>query len=66
MKLLTKENINKLPALYSQKKNNHIVHSKFFTPDAGWTWHILEGTIQEDGGRHRTLNSLMAPHSSLT
>ena len=50
MKLLTKEIKQALPALYSQ---NEVVEPvcvlKFFTPDAGWTWYIVEGSEQEDG-----------------
>jgi hypothetical protein len=50
MKLLTKEIINKLPALYSQEHNedpNVVV--KFFTPDSSFTWFVIEGEEQEDG-----------------
>lgn len=44
MKLLTKKNLKDLPPLYSQedKGGDAIAHVKFFTPDANWTWYILE------------------------
>lgn len=49
MKLLTQEIIEKLPALYSQEQaEDPICTLKYFCPDAGWTWHILEGTKQEN------------------
>lgn len=51
MKLLTKEIKAKLPPLYAQEKlplADQIVHVKFFTPDARWTWLATEG--QEDDG----------------
>ena len=44
MKLLTKENIKSLPALYSQEKlgleQKAVV--KFFTPWSNWTWYATE------------------------
>ena len=50
MKLLTKEIEKTLPPLYSQDEvEDPICNLKFFTPDAGWTWFILEGSEQEDG-----------------
>ena len=44
MKLLTKELLAKLPALYAQEKlgDQAIAHVKFFTPDSGWTWYATE------------------------
>jgi len=53
MKLLTKEIIKKLPKLYSQETNpDPMVVAKFFTPDANWTWYVIEGspeqTVQSD------------------
>jgi len=50
MKLLTKEILKKLPPLYSQEQlgGKAVAHVKFFTPDSGWTWHVLEGS-EEDG-----------------
>ena len=44
MKLLTKELRRKLPKLYAteEKGDNAIVHCKFFTPDANWTWYVTE------------------------
>ena len=50
MKLLTKEILSKLPALYStegipaQKK---IVAVKFFCPWNQWTWYAVEGEREE-------------------
>jgi len=50
MQLLTKEIEKPLPPLYSQDEvADPICNLKFFTPDAGWTWYILEGGEQEDG-----------------
>lgn len=46
MKLLTKALRKKLPPLHSQSDKGFdklIVHIKFFTPDAQWTWYVLEG-----------------------
>lgn len=44
MKLLTKELRDQLPPLYSQEKDDDpVVYTKFFTPDAGWTWYCTEG-----------------------
>ena len=44
MKLLTEEIKKKLPPLYAQdgKGGKAIVHVKFFTPDANWTWYATE------------------------
>ncbi len=43
MKLLTKEILQKLPALYSQENiKDPMVWVKFFTPDANWTWYGIE------------------------
>jgi hypothetical protein len=49
MPLLTKETRGKLPPLGSQdgKGGKAVAWAKFFTPDSGWTWHVIEG--QEDG-----------------
>jgi hypothetical protein len=49
MPLLTKEIRGKLPPLGSQdgKGGKAVAWAKFFTPDSGWTWHVIEG--QEDG-----------------
>jgi len=53
MKLLTKEIRKKLPPLYSQdgKGGKAIAHVKYFTPDANWTWHGVEGepVLDESG-----------------
>ena len=50
MDLLPEELKRILPPLYSQKSSSApIVHGKLFTPDAGWTWFITEGSEEEDG-----------------
>jgi hypothetical protein len=39
MDLLPEELRKTLPPLYSQETSSApVVHAKFFTPDAGWTW----------------------------
>ena len=49
MELMTKEIEEQLPALYSQEHiTDPICNLKFFTPDAGWTWYILEAEKQVD------------------
>ena len=44
MKLLTKEILNTIPALYSQDSMGReaIAYAKFFTPDSDWTWYATE------------------------
>jgi hypothetical protein len=45
MLMMTKEILDRIPALYSQEETplgDQIVHVKFFTPWAGWTWYGLE------------------------
>lgn len=44
MKILTKENVKKLPPLYSQenKGDNAIAYIKFFNPTGSQTWYITE------------------------
>ena len=50
MDLLPQELKKILPPLYSQESSSApIVHAKLFTPDAGWTWCITEGSEEEDG-----------------
>jgi len=50
MDLLPQELKRILPPLYSQKSSSApIVNAKLFTPDAGWTWFITEGSEEEDG-----------------
>jgi hypothetical protein len=50
MKLLTKEILKRLPAIGSQSETaDPVLHIKFFTPDAGWTWFAAEGAPEEDG-----------------
>lgn len=42
-KLLTKDILKRLPALYSQEEvKDPIVWCKFFTPDSNWTWYAIE------------------------
>ena len=49
MELLTPELRASLPKLYAQEKNKDpIVHVKFFTPDAGWTWFATEGQAEDN------------------
>jgi hypothetical protein len=44
MKLLTKEIVKRLPALYSQEKvKDPLVVLKFFVPWNSWTWYVTEG-----------------------
>jgi Protein of unknown function (DUF2958) len=40
-----------LPGLYSQENvADPLVICKFFTPDANWTWYVIEGSeVDEDG-----------------
>lgn len=51
MKLLTKEISKRLPKLYATE-NIALAQKeaicKFFTPDANWTWYVIEGEQQED------------------
>jgi hypothetical protein len=49
MPLLTQELRRKLPPLGSQdgKGGKAVVWATFFSPDAGWRWHVIEG--QEEG-----------------
>lgn len=50
MQLLTKEIIDRLPALYAtQTEKDPMAWVKFFTPDSCWTWYILEGEEKDDG-----------------
>jgi hypothetical protein len=43
MELLTKELRERIPKLYSQEDvTDPIVVAKFFTPDANWSWYVLE------------------------
>ena len=44
MELLTDELRQQLPPLYAQDgATDHMVYAKFFTPDANWTWFVMEG-----------------------
>lgn len=49
MELMTEEIQKILPPLYSQEEvEDPICVLKYFTPDAGWTWYIVEGEKQEN------------------
>jgi len=49
MDLLPEEVRSRLPPLYAQEHSaDPIVHVKFFTPDANWTWYATEGSAEED------------------
>ena len=49
MQLLTKELRAQLPRLYTQETaKDPTVYIKFFTPDSGWTWYVIEG--DDEGG----------------
>ena len=50
MKLLTKELLEKLPAIYSQDNEaDPMIVCKFFDPTGSWTWYVLEGEEKEAG-----------------
>ena len=50
MDLLPEELRKALPPLYSQESSSSpMAWIKFFTPDAGWTWLVTEGSEEEDG-----------------
>jgi hypothetical protein len=50
MDLLPEELKKTLPPLYSQESSSSpMAYAKFFTPDAGWTWLVTEGSEEEDG-----------------
>lgn len=51
MKLLTKALCKTIPPLYSQEGNeDQSVVAKFFTPDANYTWYVIEGSAQTFDG----------------
>ncbi|HEX2986701.1 MAG TPA: DUF2958 domain-containing protein [Chloroflexota bacterium] len=52
MRLLTKEIMRKLPALYATEDvpdGHRMALVKFFNPTSGGTWYVFEGVAQEDG-----------------
>ncbi len=50
MKLLTKEIVQSMPALYSQEKNpDPVTVCKFFNPAGSGTWYVLEGRADDTG-----------------
>jgi hypothetical protein len=51
MKLLTKEILAKLPPLGSQcDDEDPVIQIKFFTADAGWTWYVVDGSLERETG----------------
>ena len=49
MNLLTTGILQSLPELGSTPDVlDPVVHVKFFTPDAGWTWYVTEGGREND------------------
>jgi len=42
MKLLTKKLRKEIPPHAIEDDPDPIVRAKFFTPDSGWTWYVLE------------------------
>lgn len=54
MLLLTKENLQKLPPLYSQdgKGGAATVFVKYFNPCGSWTWYATEGEpVHDENGK---------------
>jgi len=48
-KLISKELLETLPALYeTEELKNPLCLIKLFTPDANWTWYIIEISKDED------------------
>jgi DUF2958 family protein len=57
MKVLTKEILRKLPALYSQEnEKDPLVICKFFDPTGSWTWYAYEGSPVDENGYFDTDN----------
>jgi hypothetical protein len=51
MELLTKELKRRVPPLYSEENvDDPLVVAKFFTPDAQWTWYVIEASTREPEG----------------
>ena len=51
MKLLTKELLQNVPALYSQEQTKDpAVLCKFFLPATHWAWYVIEGSTREPDG----------------
>ncbi len=47
--LLTERLREELPPLNAQADNpDPMIYAKFFTPDAGWTWYVSEGSPEGD------------------
>lgn len=48
-RLILKEQLSKLPKLYETEDiADPICHIKLFTPDANFTWYIIEASIDDD------------------
>jgi hypothetical protein len=49
MELLPHELRERIPRLYATERDDDpMVWVKFFTPDADWTWYVIEGSSQDD------------------
>jgi hypothetical protein len=49
--LLTKDLLRQIPPLYSQEEDaDPRIVCKFFLPDGGWTWYVIEGSTRERAG----------------
>lgn len=43
MQLMTAELRERIPGLYcTECEDDPLVHARFFTPDASWTWYVIE------------------------
>ena len=66
MKLLTKEIKQRIPKLYTQdgKGEEAVIHVKFFTPDANWTWYATEASafLNDEEGTEIPLSELTDAH----
>jgi DUF2958 family protein len=60
MQLLTQELLRRIPPLYSSETEpDPLVVCKFFTPDAHWTWYVIEGGtyMPDNPGSHDPLTA---------
>lgn len=51
MELLPKELLESLPKMYSTDRvplEEKVFHIKYFTPDGGWTWYVVEAEQEGD------------------
>jgi len=62
MKLLTKEIVNNMPALYETEDlgNDAPIIVKFFTPWSNWTWYAKEASVRCNDGLYRPLKEMWA------